>query len=295
MVSYSYCALRYLHNPSVGEVVNIGVLIYAPEQGFVAFRGEQRTKALSQLFGGFDRDDFLKFLNQIEASVKRFQNTMNQARGGLFEMEKFPENAEVLARWLIADQNLSFQFGTAKAGVTRDLEGLIETVFNRMVRSQRPVVSERKRRDEEAVWNVFQNAFREHGINRVLSPHVIQTPAFDLPFDHAFKNERWHAIEPISFDYARREDIRDTAMHWYSYGAALSESDEFSQLYLLLGAPTNPDDKPAYEQAKRWLAKMPGHPILVEESEAEEFANTLATEMKQHGVLRDEDDSAEST
>lgn len=294
MHSYSYCVLRYLHDPSVGEAINVGVLVYAPEAGFAAFRGEHRTKALSGLFAGFRREEFLRFLVRLEASVERFQNAINQARDGLFEMDNQPENAEILAKWLVADNNSSFQFGPIGAGVTRDLETVTATVFDRMIRSQRPASSERKRRDEEVVWSVFQNAFREHGINRVLSSHVIHTPAFDLPFDHAFQNERWHAIKPLSFDYARREEIRDTAMLWYSYGAALNESEDFSQLYLLLGAPTNPDDRPAYEQAKRWLAKMPGHPVLVEESEAESFAGRLAAEMKQHGVLPDENYATES-
>lgn len=292
---YSYCVLRYLHDPSVGEAINVGVLVYAPESGLATFQGEQRTRALSALFGGFNREEFLRFLHQIESSVKRFQNTINQAQGGLFEIEKSPEDAGVLAQWLIADRNSSFQFGPVKAGVTRDLQTITDIVFDRMVRSQRPASLKRKRRDEEVVWTTFQNAFRKYGINRVLSSHVVQTPAFDLPFEHAFQNERWHAIKPLSFDYARREDIRDTAMLWYSYGAALSESEDFAQLYLLLGPPTNPEDKPAYEQAKKWLAKMPGKPVLVEETEAESFASRLAIEMQQHGVLPAEDEAVTST
>lgn len=294
MHSYSYCVLRYLHDPSVGESINVGVLVYAPDDHFVRFQSEHHTRALSGLFRGFSRDEFLLFLTRLEASVERFQNALLQSRGGLFEMQDRPRDAAALAKWLIADNGLSFQFGAVRAGVTRDLLTVTGTVFERMVLAQRPLASERKRRDEASVWSTFQTAFHEHGISKALAPHTIETPAFELPFDHAFQNERWHAIKPLSFDYARMEDIRDTAMLWYSYGAALSESEDFAQLYLLLGAPENADYLPAYRRAKQWLSRMPGQPVLVEEDEAEAFAARLADEMRQHGVLPEAEPSQDA-
>lgn len=285
MYSYSYCVLRYLHDPSSGEAVNVGVLVYAPEEAFVRLRLEHRTKNLSGLFRGFSRDDFTRFLTRLEASVERFQNTLRQSQGGLFQMQERPQNAAILAKWLLPDNGLSFQFGPSRAGIARDLLATTHTVFERTVLSQRPALIERKRRDEETVWSTFQSAFREHGIGKVLLPHVVETPDFELPFDHAFQNERWHAIEPLSFDYARPDDIRDKAALWYSYGVALSQSEEFAHLYLLLGEPTNPNYAAAYQRAKSWLRKMPGSPVLVEEKDAEAFAKRLASEMRQHGVL----------
>ena len=293
MHSYSYCVLRYLHDPSVGEAINVGVLVYAPEAGFVRFQSEHRSKALSALFRGFQRDEFTRFLVRLEASVQHFQNSLTQARSGLFEMGKRPDNAETLAKWLFSDNQLNFQFGPAKGGVTRDFLSITQTVFERQILSQRPFPNQHKRRDEEAVWNVFQAALREQGITKYLAPRIIETPAFDLPFKHAYENERWHAIEPLSFDYARPEEIRDKAMLWYSYGAALKESDDFAQLYLLLGAPTNPDYKIAYEKAKRWLEKMPIRAQLIEESQAPEFARQLAATMKEEGVLPPDTDEVE--
>ena len=32
--TYTYTVLRYVHDPSTGESVNVGVAIYAPEAGF---------------------------------------------------------------------------------------------------------------------------------------------------------------------------------------------------------------------------------------------------------------------
>ena len=293
--SYSFCPLRYRHDPSSGEAINVGVLIYAPDASWVRLRVERRTRAFSSLFRGFDRDEFGSFLTRLERGVEGFQEALLQEQGRLFTLEKRPQNAGELAKWLLPDNNGSFQFGLPRAGITDDMLKLSDTVFERLIGSRRPELHERKRRDEGAVWSVFQNAFREQGIARALSRHVVQTPVFELPFEHAFQNERWHAIEPLSFDYARPEDIRDTAMLWYSYGAALSESDDFAKLYLLLGPPVDSSHLPAYHKARRWLDKMPISHQIIEESQAEEFAADLAAEMKSHGVLIDEADDLNET
>jgi len=284
-LSYSYCLLRYLHDPSLGEAVNVGVLVYAPEANFVRFVMTHRTKPLSALFRGFDRRSFLLFLSRLERSVERFQRALIQSNSGLFEMTKKPEHAGELANWLLCDNGLSFQFSEPKGGITHDPLSATKMLEDRILLGQRPAVRAHQRRDEDAVWATFQHALQEQGIMRHLTAHIVETSEFPLPFDHAYKNERWHAIEPISFDYARPDEIRDTAMRWYAYGAALQESDEFGSLYLLLGAPRNPDHLKAYEQAKKWLNKMPIEARIFEETQATKFAHELSDLMKEEGIL----------
>lgn len=290
MHSYSFCALRYCHDPSVGESVNVGVLFYSPDAGFVRFFYDHHTAALSSLFRGFDRDEFLKFLLRFESAVERFQSSLAQARDGMFGIDNAPAHAGDLARWLVPDNGLSFQFGQVRAGISGDLLAASRLAFERQVTAQRPIPKGTKRRDDEAVWGTFYSPLRSYGITKVLMPYVAPTPDGEIPFKHAFKNENWHAIEPISFDYASASSIRDQALLWFAYGDALSETKEFSRLYLLLGAPTDPQQRADYARAKSRLAKMAIRPQLIEENEAEDFASDLASEMRKHGVLADEAD-----
>lgn len=293
MQPFSYCLLRYLHDPSLGEAVNVGVLVYAPEANFVRFVMTHRTKPLSALFRDFDRRAFLLFLSRLEKSVERFQRTLIQSNSGLFEMTKKPEHAGELASWLLNDNGLSFQFSEPRSGITPDPLATTRMLEDRILHDQRPEVRTHQRRNEDDVWATFQHALQEQGVTQHLTAHVVETSEFPLPFDHAYKNERWHAIEAISFDYARPDEIRDTAMRWYAYGAALQESEEFGSLYLLLGAPRNPDHRKAYEQAKKWLSKMPIQARIFEENQATKFAHELADLMKEEGVLEQPKSPAE--
>ena len=295
MQSYSFCTLRYCHDPSVGEAVNVGILFYAPDAATVRFLYQHHTAALSGLFRGFDRDEFLKFLSRLEKSVESFHTSLTQSSGGLFGIENAPTNAGDIARWLVPDGGLSFQFGETRAGVTDDVMATARAMFERQVVQQRPLPREHKRRGDEAVWSSFYGALRSEGVTKVLQAYIAPTPLFEIPFDHAYKNEKWHAVEPLSFDYSQTDEIRKRASQWFGYCYALSESAEFSSLSLLLGAPTNPAQKAAYAKAKSLLSKAPVRPQIIEEDEAEEFASHLASEMKKHGVLPTDESQADAS
>lgn len=285
MNAYSFCTLRYCHDPAVGEAINIGILFYAPEAGLVRFLYEHHTSALSALFRGFDREEFLRFLARLESAVESFQNTLIQAQSGLFKMGDAPSNVADLARWLLPDNGLSFQWSEPRAGISGDLVAATHLAFERQVTGQRPLPKEYKRRDDDAVWGAFYSSLRSYGITKALQPYTASTPDGDIDFKHAFKNDNWHALEPISFDYANVSSIRDQALLWFAYGDALRETRKFSMLYLLLGAPTDPQQKDDYIRAKNRLAKMAIPTQLIEEDEAPDFASDLAFEMKKHGVL----------
>lgn len=287
MIHYTYTILRYVHDPAAGEAVNIGLLFYAPEARYVRFLHETRYGHLSKLFSGFQFEEYNKFLTWFSAAVERFQASLNQSQAQLFTLDDLPADAGVFARHLVPDQGLSFQFGTTGAGLTRRVNATTESLFHRFVTSQRPGDATRKRRDDDDVWAAYQGIFQRHAITRVLHPHTVNTSGFEIPFEHAFQNEKWHAIKPMSFDYQESSTIRERAAQWMGYGVALQENPEFSKLYLILGKPGLAAHVRDYIRAKTYLSKMPIDPEIIEEDGVEDFARDLAAYMRKHGILRD--------
>ena len=301
---FTYSVLRYHHNPATGEAVNVGVLIFAPTLGLVRFKSTTHTYALSKLFRGFERDVFMRFLTALDRAIQNLQGTLEDNRQQLpmfestaFSTPQFLQNREInvagatvedIARWLVPDAGLSFQFGEARGGITDDVLNVHDTLFDRLITQQRPARDKNERRSNDEVWTVFQDALNRYGITRHLRPHTVKMPLFEdpIPFHHAYKNEKWHAIEPISFDYAEARSIREKALLWYGYGAALAQDQGFAQLYILLGKPENRAQLKDYNGAKSWLNRMENKPELVEEEEAADFARTLADTMKKEGVLQ---------
>ena len=309
---FTYSVLRYKHNPSTGEAVNVGVLIFAPTIGLVRFKGTTHTYALSKLFRGFERDVFMRFITALDRATQNLQETLESNRQQLpllngpvsqltpqflqqRELDVNQVTAEEVARWLVSDNGLSFQFGEARGGITDDVLNIHESLFDRLVTQQRPVRKDSERRSSDEVWANLQDALNKYGITRHLRPHTVKMPQFEdpIPFRHAYKNEKWHAIEPMSFDYVDARSIREKALLWYGYGAALKQATNFSQLYIVLGAPQDSSQMKDYNGAKNWLNRMENKPELIEEKEAPEFARELADTMRKEGVLTESEINAE--
>ena len=114
---------------------------------------------------------------------------------------------------------------------------------------------------------------------------MIVAEGFELKYDHAFQNERWHILQPVSLDYARVEGLRNRIVRVLGDSTALQGNAELGKVYVLLGRPRQETYLPDYDKAKKLLERMPVTHELVEEAQAEEFARKLANEMREHGVI----------
>lgn len=126
-------------------------------------------------------------------------------------------------------------------------------------------------------------------IDKYLQPkHFTSDNLPDVKFEHTFKNEKHHVLDPITMDYAKASDIPNKANKVLGQAITLEGHPEIGKLYLLLGAPRNPAHRNAYIKAKNLLNKIPIDKEIIEENEAEDFANELADYMERHGVFDSE-------
>jgi hypothetical protein len=156
-----------------------------------------------------------------------------------------------------------------------------------MVLSQYPREDKISRTDDE-IWTVYKRPLAEKAVVSVLRPKTISTTDFKISFEYAFRNGHWHALQPLSLDFARPESIQRKAATWLGNCTAIKGSDELSKVYLLLGAPQLQAYKSAYEKAKSVLNKIPIKHEIIEETGASQFAEQLRGYMKKHTVLPEE-------
>jgi hypothetical protein len=280
-IPYTYCVIRYVHDPVAAEMLNIGVVMWSPIQSFLGIKLEQRFERLSKTFAGFDGDYYRKAIRQLTNAIENMQDRFSNP---VFPFDPAPENITVLMRSIWPDEELSFQAGALMAGVTKNLEKELEEIFSRFVDKQYTYPKLEKRSDED-VWSVYSRSLYRNRITRKLHQKTIETSEFSIKFDHAFKNEKWHALEPISLDLKRVEGIQLKATTWLGNATALQYAPDMGTLYLLLGSPKTPGHEKAYIKAKNLLNKMPIPHKLIEEDEAEDFAEHIHSYMVEHGIL----------
>lgn len=284
VIPYTYCVVRYVHDPAAGESLNIGVIIWAPSVAFLAAQFEHHYERLSNTFADFNGEHYKRSLRQFEYALEKLQDEMS---GNLFVKSELTNDIGIIASSVWPDKGLSFQIGPVLAGVTDDPKRSLIEIFDRMVTSQYPR-SKGEARSDEDVWIVYHRPLVQTKVSRKLVPTTISTEEFSLKFDHAFKNDQWHALRPVSLDFQRAETIQRKAATWLGNATALQGHSDLGTLYLLLGRPHLESHQQAYIKAKNLLHKMPIKHELVEENEAEDFAREIADYMHKHGLIEKE-------
>jgi hypothetical protein len=283
-IAYTYCLVKYVHNPAAGEMLNIGILMCAPSDLYFEARFNHYYERLSNTFADFNGDHYRETIKDIESSLSKIRELNSSST--LFVIRERIETAEQLANQIMPDRGLGIQFGSMLAGLTDDLESEIEHIYNQIVISQYPQ-KEKKSRDDEEVWASFKKPLHTKQIDRYLQPKHFVSDAYDYKFDHAFKNEKWHVLKPVTLDYAQPQTIQDRATKVFGEAAALEGNNELGKVYILLGEPRLNPHKNAFIKAKNLLNKIPIEKEIIEENEAEDFAHNLADYMERHGVIKE--------
>jgi hypothetical protein len=277
-VPYTYCVLRYTHDPAAGEWLNVGVLAFAPTAGWIDCRIEQRYARLSATFRDFNGHQYRAVTRRVLGAIESLKARW---RDSLPAIDQIPKTVEGVFRTLFPDPGLSFQRGEMRGGVARDLEHAIADIFDRMVTSQHPEGPE-ARRTEAEVWSRVQLTLEHEGVIDALQPKKFTSPSFNIEFDYAWKNAEWHVLQPLSMDYRQSDSLQRVATLWLGNATALKDQEDLGELAIILGPPQSSAQRAAYARAKDLLHRMPITHRLVEEDEAEDFAKEVAAMIREH-------------
>jgi hypothetical protein len=262
---YTYTVLRYVHDVTTGEFVNVGVVVHAPAAYFVGVRLRHTFGRLAGMFPDLDRDGFRSSMRIVERGLK--QIAADYKKGSLFSFEG---DAGAVARKVLPVDDSSLQWSPVGAGLATELSVLLDRLFNRLV--------ERYENDED-VWRPVRDKLSQAGIAARLTKTVIHGEVDNLQFKHAWKNGIWHCYEPISFDLADAENIRDKARRWMGHLSAVRDAAGKFKPYFIVGAPQETALLPAYKDALAILRKSPVHAEVFEEFQADALVEKIEAEL----------------
>ena len=104
-----------------------------------------------------------------------------------------------------------------------------------------------------------------------------------VDFRHAWKNGRWHVYEPLSFDLAEADTIKDKARRWLGHLSAVKVgATEDVQVHFLVGRPQSPSLVPAYNNAVEILRQVPFDNRVFEEDQIDDFVHEIEDEVRHH-------------
>lgn len=132
-IQYTYCTIRYVHDAGAGESLNVGVVLLAPDEPFFKGRIDFDFSRLDLVFADFDGETVKRYLLAFEECVD-----LQHLQMTTFSFASRPQDVLSEASRIIADRGLCIQLGPLMSGVGIDMDDTLDSIFCRMVTSQRP-------------------------------------------------------------------------------------------------------------------------------------------------------------
>jgi hypothetical protein len=278
-IDYTYVAIRYTHNPTSGEALNVGVLLCAPERGFVRCRTDHHVRRLTQAFAHFDVTLHRRALKKLRMSVEQVQARFHERGENLFETLG---DAESVLRSLWPDMGTQYTCGPLMYGTTSDPKGALEMQFERLVLENVPRSDERPSREDDDVWEAVAPALRQRQLLNPFVDRTVETPDGPLHFDHTHQNGRLHVVQPLSFDLIERESMLRKAHTWFGRGDSMARSDRFGEVVFVLGRPAREELLDEYDRCRRILERIELRPAIFEETEIEALGDRVDQLLQAH-------------
>ena len=180
-----YSLIQFCPDPSRLEGINIGLLVYSPDQGRLAFRLTQSNQRIRKFFG---RQDW-NFIDRVRESV--------QSR---LQSERF-DTVQDLESYIAKRANV-VQLTPVRPLKIGDIDQEVSALYERLVESER--VTRRPR-----ISTYLSKRLIEAGVEGLVKKSIsIEIPTFKQPIrvPYGYQNGRFNLISPIQFN-PDREDI----------------------------------------------------------------------------------------
>jgi hypothetical protein len=269
---YTYVMLRYRHDPLAGEFANVGVVLHAPAAGFLSARMRHTAGRLSKIFPDVDSEVIKGAFRSVERSINRIAEKEGN------DLLSKTHNAETFAARVLRRDDSSFVWGPLGSGVTDNPEKTLETLYARFV--GRYDDRQRLQRDDAAVWKPVRDLLLQRNLAHKLQPKIISSAVDKVEFAHAWKNGAWHCYQPLSFDLATSETIKDKAKRWAGQMLALQHADEPFKPHFVVGAPSEPALHDAFETAVKILKLSPVDAEIIDESDVATLVNRIEDQLR---------------
>jgi len=282
LTSYTYTVLRYVHDTTTGEFVNVGVALYAPEGRYASAVCRSTYGRLNKVFPGINPDHFKSLMRHIQA---RFEELGEQLSTEL-QLER-AKTVEELARRILPTDDSALQWAPMGSGRTADPAGTLDRLFDRMVMRYEDKTA-KERRTEDDVWRHFKRTLEAKQLLHYFEPRKITVQDDEIELEYTWRNGVLHCLEPISFDLSSADSIKDKAHRWLGRITSVAKSEDKFRLYLLVGHPQDEALRPAFDSALSILSKIPVETDIVREEDGEKLSERLAQEVSDHLAATDQ-------
>ncbi len=280
---FYYSILQYRYAQSLGEVLNVGVLLLFPEQRKAVFLHPERLGRIRKLYPKFSEKIIRSYFKGI---VTRTEQLTKQPE--IFaDYEEHPR--QLIDNELLIRDSSALQFGELRPSVlyTDDLSA-ISNQFYKLYLSFYDEDGHQVRHDEGYLLKEFQKRLRRR-LQGLFLPEAFERPLtvkpegtnFAYQFAFAWQNGTQNLVKPVSFDLKLEQSITDKATLNVGQFTVLSPYavEHNARFDILVARPSDRNLYKPYDQAIQLLAGQP-HVKVVEEDQLDSYSEKTAEALR---------------
>ena len=276
---YYYSLLQYRYAQSLGEVLNIGVLLLFPEQRQAIFLHPGRLGRIRKLYPKFAEKTIRAYFRSIASRTRQ----LSKQPEIFVRYEDHPR--QLIDNELLVRDSSALQFSDLKTGVlyTDNLQAVSEQYY-KLYLSFYDEDEQIVRHDESYLLKEYQKRLRQRlrgSLSRESFDRSVTvkpegtTFAYQFPF--SWQNGSYNLVKPVSFDLKLEQSITDKATLNVGQFTVLSPYAEQNnaRFDVLVARPKDRKLHKSYEQAVQLLTTQP-HVKIVEEEQLDVYSEKTA-------------------
>lgn len=276
MIPFQAMVVRYVHDVSVDEFLNIGIVLFAPGAQFAEAAWLDSWSRITHAFPGAKPALIRRITRAVDDALSKWASEQSE-----LALSPSSSLSALLTRALAPDE-ASIAFSPAISGVTPEPRRALSEYFDLYVGKQLRADLKRPTRDDRDVWNQFAASLDRSVLSR-LEQRAVVAPHLRVEFEQAWKNGVWNLLKPLSLDLNDRDAIETKATTWVGRVTALRNSLDDHRVVFLLGLPregASPDVFTAAADAAALLRDTLAQSAqVVTEAEQRELALRMASDL----------------
>lgn len=274
MKPYQFSYLRYIHDVSTEEFVNIGIVMFIPLERKFLFRLTEHYARLSEFYLDFKPDNYRYLLRSLKSRL-------NSAQEYDFS-NRISDIGKILPK-IVPIESGCFQWSMTMSGVVEKPEQRLEKLFAKVITSHEKNKTRTRREDKDILEN-FYNQLKETGLLNSIESNVLihnRNKNYSYQFKYGWQNSTRQFAEPISLDYKNKKDLENKVSSFIGDMFSLSDSEDF-QVTGIVSPPTKMELQQSYENAVERLREVPRIREVILEANIPEFIPKIEQDISTH-------------
>ncbi|MDR6941691.1 DUF3037 domain-containing protein [Mucilaginibacter pocheonensis] len=275
MIKYEYQILRYVHDQTSGEFVNVGIVIYEHKSKFLKAKVLNKFSRISNFFEELNGYFLLNTLKHFQKEIECISKDFSFFNSSEFLTLKESPSLKSITNKILLDDDSGISLTDVQFGLDVELDSAFNDLYERLVDKYNSDVNKEVHTDSHAWTKIYKTYFDKYGITPKLKDHTVKTHNDHIKFDKAWKNGVWNCYQSLAFDLKKEDSVKNKVYKWSGIIKELQSSNEKMNLYFLTTSPK--ESKQLNNFIKHTLTQKNSevNVTIVTEDEAEQFASKV--------------------